>query len=194
AQQYLVFDDLATRYGNDTLRITSRQSFQWHGIVKAGLGPLMKGINDALSTTLAACGDVNRNVMAPSTPATSPLVERVLADARLLSRELLPRATAYHQIWVDGTELNLHGGPDAPVRQTGPDGQPLAAPPPAEGEGAGRCGAGPRGAKREEDPLYGRAYLPRKFKVAFAIPPLNDTDVFTNCLGFVAIADENSPG
>jgi sulfite reductase (NADPH) hemoprotein beta-component len=194
AAQYLAFDDLATRYGNNTLRITSRQSFQWHGIVKAGLGPLMRGINEALSSTLAACGDVNRNVMAPSTPATSPLVERVLADARLLSRELLPRATAYHQIWVNGTELNLHGPRDEARIATDAEGQPLTAPPPAEGEGAGRCGAGPRGMpKQVEDPLYGRTYLPRKFKVAFAIPPLNDTDVFTNCLGFVAIADAGDP-
>lgn len=156
-EQYLVFDALATRYGNDTLRITSRQAFQWHGVVKSGLGPLLKSINDALSTTLAACGDVARNVMAPATPATSPLVDEVLADSALVSRELLPRATAYHQIWVDGNEVDL--------------GRPTPA----------------------EDPLYGRQYLPRKFKTAFAIPPLNDTDVFTNCLGFVAIADPANP-
>lgn len=192
--QYLVFDDLAAKYGNNTLRITSRQAFQWHGIVKRGLGPLMKSIHEALSTTLAACGDVARNVMAPATPATSPLVDSVLADARLVSEALLPRATAYHQIWVDGVELNLHGLPEAPRVTLGPDGQPLVAPPPAEGEGAGRCGAGPRGLKLPEaDPLYGRTYLPRKFKTAFAIPPLNDTDVFTNCLGFVALADPTDP-
>lgn len=193
-EQYLAFDDLATRYGNDTLRITSRQAFQWHGVVKTGLGPLMRSINDVLSTTLAACGDVARNVMAPATPATSVLVEQVLADARLVSEELLPRATAYHQIWVDGTELNLAGEREEPRTTLGPDGQPLTAPPPAEGEGASRCGAGPRGAKPvAEDALYGRTYLPRKFKTAFAIPPLNDTDVFTNCLGFVAIVDPANP-
>ncbi|MBA3848954.1 MAG: NADPH-dependent assimilatory sulfite reductase hemoprotein subunit [Opitutus sp.] len=157
-EQYLVFDDLAARYGNNTLRITSRQAFQWHGVVKRGLGPLLKAINDALSTTLAACGDVARNVMAPSTPSTSPLVDEVLADSELVSRELLPRATSYHQMWVDGNELNL--GRQAPA----------------------------------EDPLYGRTYLPRKFKTAFAIPPLNDVDVFTNCLGFVALADPANPG
>jgi sulfite reductase (NADPH) hemoprotein beta-component len=149
---YLVFDRLSRDYGNDTLRITSRQGFQFHGVVKAGLGPLMKGINDALATTLAACGDVNRNVMAPSTPSTGPLVERVLEDARLLSRALLPKTRAYHQIWVEGVALDLE--------------------------------------KESEfvDPLYGKTYLPRKFKTAFAIPPLNDIDIFTNCLGFIAIA------
>src|SRR5580700_4244744 len=84
-EHYLTFDRLATGYGNNTLRITSRQGFQFHGIVKSGLGPMMKGINDALATTLAACGDVNRNVMASPTPATSALVEAVQADALKVS-------------------------------------------------------------------------------------------------------------
>ena len=152
--QYLAFDRLAREYGNDSLRITSRQGFQFHGVVKSGLGKVIKGINDVLSTTLAACGDVNRNVMAPSTPSTSPLVERVLEDARLVSNALLPSTKAYHQIWVEGTELDLSD--------------------PA--------------AKDFVDPLYGKTYLPRKFKIAFAIPPLNDIDLFTNCLGFIAVS------
>jgi sulfite reductase (NADPH) hemoprotein beta-component len=155
AAQYLAFDQLASEYANNTLRITSRQGFQFHGIIKNGLGKVIKGINDALSTTLAACGDVNRNVMAPSTPSTSRLVERVLEDARLLSTALLPQTRAYHQIWVEGQELNLTEEEE----------------------------------KDFADPLYGRTYLPRKFKTAFAIPPLNDIDVLTNCLGFVAIAE-----
>ncbi|HYE32961.1 MAG TPA: NADPH-dependent assimilatory sulfite reductase hemoprotein subunit [Methylomirabilota bacterium] len=153
AENYLVYDDLATKYANNTLRITSRQSFQFHGVVKKGLGPLMKGINDAMMTTIAACGDVNRNVMAPSTPATSLLVERVLQDARRVSDALIPKTKAYHSIWVDGVALNL------------------------EEE------------KNFVDPLYGKTYLPRKFKTAFAIPPLNDIDIYTNCLGFVAIGE-----
>src|SRR5688500_2248164 len=97
---YLTFDKLATDCANNTLRITSRQGFQFHGVVKGTLGPLMRGINEALATTLAACGDVNRNVMAPPTPSTSPVVERVHEDARLLSQALLPKTKAYHQIWV----------------------------------------------------------------------------------------------
>jgi len=157
--QYLAFDALSQRHGNDTLRITTRQSFQFHGVVKRGLGPLMKGIHDALATTMAACGDVCRNVMAPPTPAVGPLAERVLEDARRVSAALLPATRAYHEIWVEGKALDL--------------------------------GSGPRGA--EPDPLYGPLYLPRKFKVAFAIPPLNDIDVFTNCLGFVAVPDPADP-
>ena len=154
-EHYLVFDRLATEYANNTLRITSRQGFQFHGVVKSGLRQIIKGINDALATTIAACGDVNRNVMAPPTPATNALVEEVQADARRVSDALLPHTPAYHQIWVEGVELNLQ---DEQV-------------------------------KNFVDPLYGKVYLPRKFKVAFAIPPLNDTDVFTNCLGFVAVIE-----
>jgi len=154
-EHYLTFDRLASEYGNNTLRITSRQGFQFHGIVKSGLGPMMKGINEALATTLAACGDVNRNVMAAPTPATSALVALVQADAHKVSDALLPKTKAYHQIWVEGLPLNLEEQP-----------------------------------KDYVDPLYGKTYLPRKFKTAFAIPPLNDIDVLTNCLGFVAIIEE----
>ena len=83
--QYRVYDDLATNYANNTLRLTSRQSIQFHGVVKTGLGPLMKTINEALMTTLAACGDVNRNVMASPTPATDTWINEVHADSELLS-------------------------------------------------------------------------------------------------------------
>ena len=155
APQYLVYDDLATRYGNQTLRITSRQSFQFHGVVKSGLGKLMKGINEALLDTLAACGDVNRNVMAPPTPPTDALHLQVLKDARRVSQALLPKTKAYHAIWVEGVQLNLEDPEN----------------------------------KEFNDPLYGKQYLPRKFKIAFAIPPLNDTDLLTNCLGYIAIEE-----
>src|SRR3984957_12110847 len=106
-EHYLAFDQLATQYGNNTLRITSRQGFQFHGIVKSGLGPTIKAINEAMATTLAACGDVNRNVMASPTPATSPLVDLVQQDARRVSDALLPKTKAYHQIWVEGKQLSL---------------------------------------------------------------------------------------
>src|SRR5262245_38029813 len=104
---YLTFDRLSSQHGNDTLRITSRQGFQFHGVVTSGLGPLMKGINDAMATTLAACGDVNRNVMAPPTPATNGLGAQVIADAARASAALLPRTKAYHAIWVEGVQLDL---------------------------------------------------------------------------------------
>jgi sulfite reductase (NADPH) hemoprotein beta-component len=114
----------------------------------------MKSLNEALITTIAACGDVERNVMAPPTPATSPLVDHVLAEARRLSDALAPKTRAYHTIWIEGKELDLNAEENANF----------------------------------VDPLYGRTYLPRKFKTAFAFPPLNDIDIFTNDLGFIVIS------
>jgi sulfite reductase (NADPH) hemoprotein beta-component len=151
---YLAFDQLSSQYANNTLRITTRQGFQFHGVTKGNLGKFMKGLNDAMATTLAACGDVTRNVMAAPTPATSPLVDEIQRQAAIVSDALLPKTRAYHQIWVEGVELKL----------TEED-------------------------AHFADPLYGKTYLPRKFKVAFAIPPLNDIDVFTNDCGFIAIAE-----
>jgi sulfite reductase (NADPH) hemoprotein beta-component len=124
-------------------------------VVKSGLGKLIKGINESLSTTLAACGDINRNVMAPPTPATSPLVEEVFQEARRITKELLPKTRAYHEIWLEGKSLELEEKPDQDY----------------------------------SDPLYGKRYLPRKFKVAFVIPPLNDIDVHSNDLGLIAIVE-----
>jgi sulfite reductase (NADPH) hemoprotein beta-component len=154
-QQYVVCDQLATQYANNTLRITTRQDFQFHGIVKSNIRQTMKSLNEALVSTVAACGDVERNVMAPPTPATSPLVDEVLEEARKLSDALCPKTPAYHSIWLDGHEVNLNGEANANF----------------------------------SDPLYGKRYLPRKFKTAFVIPPLNDIDVYTNDLGFVVIAE-----
>src|SRR6266704_5758885 len=108
APQYVACDQLATEYANNTLRITTRQDFQFHGIVKSNIRQTMKGLNEALVSTVAACGDVERNVMAPPTPATSPLVDQVIAQARQLSNALAPQTKAYHKIWLEGQELDLN--------------------------------------------------------------------------------------
>src|ERR1043166_387905 len=109
APQYLTCDRLATQYANDTLRITTRQDFQFHGVIKSNLRQTIRELNEALVTTIAACGDVERNVMAPPTPATSPLVEGVLEQARKLSDALAPATPAYHRIWLEGQEGDLQG-------------------------------------------------------------------------------------
>ena len=150
---YLVLDELATKHGNDTVRLTTRQSVQFHGVVKSKLGPLMKSINEAMLSTLSACGDVNRNVMAPAAPITDGLGAAVYEEARRIADALKPQTRAYHSIWVENVQLNLED----------------------------------KASKEFVDPLYGKTYLPRKFKVAFAIPPVNDVDLFTNDLGFIAI-------
>jgi sulfite reductase (NADPH) hemoprotein beta-component len=157
ARQWRVFDLLATTYGNNTLRITTRQSIQFHGILKSGLRAVIQGINESLLSTLAACGDVNRNVLAPPTPAYTRAREEVYRDCVRVADALRPQTRAYHSIWIDGAQLNL----DDPAN------------------------------KNFVDPLYGKTYLPRKFKVAFVIPPANDLDVFTNDVGLIAIVEND---
>jgi sulfite reductase (NADPH) hemoprotein beta-component len=155
ADQWKTFDELAATYGNNTLRITTRQTIQFHGIVKNNLRAVVKGINECLLSTLAACGDVSRNVLAPPTPAYTKAREQVFADCKKIALMLAPKTPAYHSIWIDGVQLNLEDEAN----------------------------------KDFADPLYGKTYLPRKFKVAFAIPPVNDLDVFTNDVGLIAIVE-----
>ena len=156
-KQWCVFDELASTYGNNTLRITTRQSIQFHGVVKSGLRPLIAKINESLLSTLAACGDVNRNVLAPPTPAYTKAREQVFADCHKVALALAPQTKAYHSIWIDGVQLDNAAAEN----------------------------------KNYVDPLYGKTYLPRKFKIAFVIPPVNDLDVFANCLGFIAIVEND---
>ncbi len=155
AAQWRVFDELSSHYGNNTLRITTRQTIQFHGVLKANLRAVVKGINDALLSTLAACGDVNRNVVCSPTPAQTRAHAAVQEDCRRVAQALAPRTPAYHAIWIDGVQLNLEDEAN----------------------------------KNFTDPLYGRSYLPRKFKTAFAIPPVNDVDLFTNDQGYIAILE-----
>jgi sulfite reductase (NADPH) hemoprotein beta-component len=148
--QWQVFDRLATDYASSGLRITTRQTFQWHGILKGNLKPTIAAIHQAMASTIAACGDVLRNVVATPLPEQSALHAEAYAWAARLSAELAPQTTAYHELWLDGEKLV---------------GEP------------------------EPEPLYGQTYLPRKFKIGLAIPPLNDIDVFAQDLGLVAIAE-----
>ena len=101
AAQYLVLDALADTYGNATLRITSRQGIQFHGVVKSDLKPAIAAINQTLLTTMAACGDVARNVMSTPAPVRDAIHVRLDADASMLSRALLPHSHAYHEIFLD---------------------------------------------------------------------------------------------
>ena len=106
AEQYLTEDDLAGRYANGTLRITTRQGFQLHGIIKGDLHSTIHTINEALLSTLAACGDVNRNVMACPAPAANRAQAQVQEIAHRIAMHLAPRSNAYHEIWVDGEQLD----------------------------------------------------------------------------------------
>ncbi len=149
-QQWIVLDDIATDLAGGTLRLTTRQTFQFHGILKGNLRPAIKRMHSVLLDSIAACGDVNRNVMAPPNPERSEVLSEVYEQARAFSEFALPRTRAYHEIWLEN-EL-VAGG-------------------------------------EEVEPLYGETYLPRKFKTGFALPPSNDTDVFSQDLGFIAIVE-----
>jgi sulfite reductase (ferredoxin) len=105
AAQYLHLDDLAGKYANGTLRVTTRQGIQFHGVLKGNLERTIAEINAALLTTLGACGDVVRNLMAPPAPIRDAVHQRLAAEARRLSERLLPRTCAYHEIWLDGEQL-----------------------------------------------------------------------------------------
>ena len=148
--QWLALDALATRHANGTLRLTSRQAFQLHGVLKGDLKPTIAAMNAVLVDTIAACGDVNRNVLASPGPAASPVHAEAQAWAVKLSAHLLPRTRAYHEIWLDGAKV-------------------------APGE--------------DEEKILGANYLPRKFKAAIAVPPVNDVDIFAQDLGFIAVVE-----
>lgn len=105
AAQYLALDDLAGLYGNGNMRITTRQGIQYHSVLKADLKPTIAAINEALLTTLSACGDVVRNVTATPAPIADDVHRRLQVDAALLSLELSPRTRGYHEVWVDGAPV-----------------------------------------------------------------------------------------
>ncbi|MGJ8723860.1 MAG: NADPH-dependent assimilatory sulfite reductase hemoprotein subunit [Roseibacillus sp.] len=152
-QQWIEMDRLTEQFGgNGILKLTTRQAFQVHGIIKGELKQTIKEVNDAAMDTIAACGDVNRNVMVNPNPKISKTHAEVLKHAQAVSDHLTPQTGAYHEIWLDGEKVES--------------------------------------SEAEVEPIYGKTYLPRKFKIAFAIPPSNDVDVYANCLSFVAIIEE----
>jgi sulfite reductase (ferredoxin) len=150
-EQYILHDDLAERYGDGTLRVTTRQGFQLYGVLKSDLRSTIRGLNEAMVTTFGACGDVVRAVVTCPAPIAGGLRREVIEAARLLSDETLPKTASYHEIWVEGSNVTRE--------------------------------------EIIEDPLYQNRYLPRKFKIAFAFPEDNCTDVLSNDLGFIVIAD-----
>ncbi|MDP7013925.1 MAG: NADPH-dependent assimilatory sulfite reductase hemoprotein subunit [Verrucomicrobiota bacterium] len=153
-QQWLAMDRFCTDYANGTLKLTTRQAFQLHGIIKKNLKTTIREINDSLMDTIAACGDVNRNVMCNPNPYQSRVHAEAMETARAISAHLTPATRAYHEIWLvdeNGEKENVTPAPEP-----------------------------------EAEPIYGKTYLPRKFKIGIAVPPSNDVDVFANDLGFIA--------
>ncbi|HXC91770.1 MAG TPA: NADPH-dependent assimilatory sulfite reductase hemoprotein subunit, partial [Stellaceae bacterium] len=114
AEQYLGLDDIAGNRADGSLRITTRQSIQFHGVVKSGLKAAMAEVSRSLLTTLAACGDVVRTVTTVPAPIRDAVHDRLEADARRLSTHLLPQTGAYHEIWVDGEKWQGEAAPAEP--------------------------------------------------------------------------------
>jgi sulfite reductase (NADPH) hemoprotein beta-component len=109
-EQWLALDALSDKYGNGTMKLTTRQSFQFHGILKRNLKPSIKAINETLLSTIATCGDVNRNVMCNPNPYQSQIHEEVYGIAAHISEYFTPKTTAYHEIWLDQEKVS--GTPD----------------------------------------------------------------------------------
>ena len=149
--QWLETDRLATEFANGTIKLTTRQAFQFHGIIKTNLKRTIAEINQAAMDTIAACGDVNRNVMCNPNPYLSEVHAQALKAAQDISTHLTPQTRAYHELWLDGEKVKT--------------------------------------SEEDFEPIYGKTYLPRKFKITVAVPPSNDVDIYANCLSFIAIVE-----
>lgn len=152
-EQWIAAHHIAGDYSTGVIKITTRQTIQLHGILKRNIKPTLSAFNTIQLDSIAACGDVNRNVIASSHPSISPLHKYIHNYASKISEAFLPKTRAFYEIWLDEEKI---------VDK-----------------------------KLEEDPLYQDRYLPRKFKIAVAIPPNNDVDVFANDLGLIAIIEDN---
>ncbi|WP_411814667.1 NADPH-dependent assimilatory sulfite reductase hemoprotein subunit [Mammaliicoccus sciuri] len=152
ADQWIAMDDISTEYANNTIKLTTRQAFQFHGILKRNLKSSMQSIHHAVMDSLAACGDVNRNVMCNPNPYQSGVHKEVDTLATQISDHLSPQTGAYHEIWLD----------DEKIIDT----------------------------KEEVEPMYGKTYLPRKFKIGIAVPPSNDIDVYSQDIGLIAVIED----
>ena len=152
SDQWLKMDYLADNYANGTLKLTTRQAFQLHGVIKFNLIQTVREMHAVALDSIAACGDVNRNIMCNPNPDLSSAHAETLKLADEISAHLLPQTGAYHEIFID----------DEKVASSEP----------------------------EEEKIYGKTYLPRKFKIAIAIPPSNDVDIYAHCLSFIAIIED----
>lgn len=155
-EQWIAMDDISNNYANQTLKLTTRQTFQFHGILKRNLKTSMKKINESVLDTIAACGDVNRNTMCNPNPNPyqSHIHKEINDYATKISDHLLPKTNAYHEIWLDGEKV--------------------------------------LDSSEEIEPMYGKKYLPRKFKIGIALPPSNDIDVYSQDIGLIGIVEDET--
>ncbi|BCX12642.1 MAG: sulfite reductase subunit beta [Thermosynechococcus sp.] len=170
-QLYLTLDRLADEYGNHTLRATTRQGFQLHGILKKNLKAAIAAIVRNMGSTLGACGDLNRNVMAPPAPFRDrPEYTLAYEYAHRIADLLTPQTGAYYEIWLDGEKvISAEEHPEVKAaRQRNSNGTIFP---------------------NNEEPIYGDHYMPRKFKCCVTVPGDNSVDLFSQDLTLVVITD-----
>ncbi|MEO1375422.1 MAG: sulfite reductase, ferredoxin dependent [Cyanobacteria bacterium J06635_10] len=174
-QLYLTLDKLSNDYGNHTMRVTTRQGFQLHGILKKNLKSTIAAIVKSMGSTLGACGDLNRNVMAPPAPfKNKPEYQYAYEYATKIADLLTPQTGAYYEIWLDG-EKAISGEESPEVKAA-----------------RQRNGTGTVFHDSPEEPIYGTQYMPRKFKISVTVPGDNSIDLYTQDLSLVVITNENS--
>ncbi|KAJ4724288.1 sulfite reductase [Melia azedarach] len=170
-QLYLTMDDLADQFGIGTLRLTTRQTFQLHGVLKKDLKTVMSSIIKSMGSTLGACGDLNRNVLAPPAPLVRKDYLFAQETADNIATLLTPQSGFYYDIWVDGEQVVTAEPPEVvKARNDNSHGTNFPDSP---------------------EPIYGIQFLPRKFKIAVTVPTDNSVDILTNDIGVVVISDEN---
>jgi sulfite reductase (ferredoxin) len=166
SDQLLAELDLCEEVGNTTLRVTSRQGLQLHGVLKKNLHQAIRRINEIQLSTLGACGDVNRNVMCCPAPYKTSLYQEIQALSSQLAAHFAPRAASYHEIWMTDPETGLKQA----LHETNGNGDPAYS---TESD--------------DVEPIYGKLYLPRKFKIGICMPEDNCIDVYANDLGMIAV-------
>lgn len=169
---YLTLDKLSEEHGNHTLRVTTRQGFQIHGILKKNLKNAIASIIRNMGSTLGACGDLNRNVMAPPAPYKNrPEYQYTWEYAEKIADLLTPQTGAYYEIWLDGEKaISAEEAPEVKAaRQRNDHGTNFP---------------------DLEEPIYGKHYMPRKFKVAVTVPGDNSIDLYTQDVSLVVITDK----
>ncbi|MCH6258216.1 NADPH-dependent assimilatory sulfite reductase hemoprotein subunit [Puniceicoccaceae bacterium K14] len=148
SEQYLKLDQLADDYANGMIRLTTRQTIQYHGLLKGNIRNLIRGMDEVGVDSIGACGDINRNVMAYNNVSNEKTRLEMHTYARKISEQFMPEGKAYYDLFIDGEKVTTEA---------------------------------------EVEPIYGKTYLPRKFKIGIAVPPSNDVDVFSQDLGLIAI-------
>ena len=154
SKQYIELDDLTNKFSDPSLRITTRQTIQFHGVLKGNLKKIINTVSTMLLSTYGACGDVVRNVTTVAAPINDQIHNQLRQDALKISSHFLPSSTSYGQIWINGDKYEYSD-------------------------------------KEKKEPIYGKLYLPRKFKIGITIPGDNSVDVLTNDIAIFLIFKKN---